>query len=140
MQFSVVYSVDVPSEIDLDGFAPPNVAELWDETQGDDQYEYSYLEGRWEEGHHRQWCALLTREQFSEFVEHCGLKAENVRTLGSIGALGCGLGSAPAVSFTGDDEDAIQSVYVTPLPKTTKEHGDERDWERVRTAVLAVYG
>jgi hypothetical protein len=140
MQFSVIYSVDVPSEINLDDYAPPHVAVLWDETQGDDHYEYSYLEGRWQEGHHRQWGAILTRAEFDEFVEHCGLKAEDVRTLGSIGAPGCGVGSAPAISFTSNEEDAIQSAYVTPLPETTKDHGDERDWERVRTAVLAVYG
>ena len=39
----------------------------------------------------------------------------------------------------GDHEDAITNAYVTPIPETTKEGGDERDWERVRGAVLSVY-
>ncbi|HET6574101.1 MAG TPA: hypothetical protein VFG68_10895 [Fimbriiglobus sp.] len=46
MQFSVIYSVDTPDEIDIDGYAPPEVADLWDRTEGDGQYEYGYLEGR----------------------------------------------------------------------------------------------
>ena len=89
MQFSVIYSVDVPADDDVLDFAPPNVAD-WDETEDDDHYEYGYLEGRWEGGHHRKWCAILDREQFQEFVERCGLTAESTETLGSLGAPGCG--------------------------------------------------
>jgi hypothetical protein len=139
MQFSVIYSVDTPADVDVLDYAPPQVEELWDATEGDNQYEYSYLEGRWEEGHHRKWCAILDREQFDEFVERCGLIAEDVQTLGSLGALGFGFGWAPAISFRSDDPDAIQSAYVTPLPETRREALDERDWERVRSAVLSVY-
>jgi hypothetical protein len=139
MQFSIIYSVDTPDDVDVLDFAPPQVEELWDETEDDDQYEYGYLEGRWEEGHHRKWCAILDREQFDKFVDRCGLIAEDVHTLGSIGAPGLGFGWAPAISFRSDDPDAIQSAYVTPLPETRKEALDERDWERVRSAVLAVY-
>lgn len=140
MQFSVIYSVDTPAGIDIDDYAPPQVADLWDQTEGDGQYEYGYLEGRWETGRHRKWCASLTRHQFDRFVRRCGLTAEDVRTMGSLGAPGFGFGWAPAVSFNGDDPDAIQNAYVTPLPEVEKEHLDDRDWERVRDAVLAVYG
>jgi hypothetical protein len=140
MLFSVIYSADVPADIDVLDYAPPQASDLWDETEGDEQYEYSYLEGRWEEGHHRKWCAVLDRDQFNEFVERCGLVAEDVNTLGSIGAPGCGFGWAPAISFHSDDPDAILSAYVTPLPEVRKESLDERDWERVRGAVLSVYG
>ncbi len=139
MQFSVIYSVDTPADVDVLDYAPPQVEDLWDETEDDRQYEYSYLEGRWEEGHHRKWCALLTREQFDQFIDRCGLTAEDVQTMGSLGAPGFGFGWAPAVSFRSDDPDAIQSAYVTPIPETSKEALDERDWERVRSAVLAVY-
>ena len=59
MQFSVIYSVDCPADEDIDAFAPPDL-DLWDETEDDDQYEYDYLEGCWENGHHRKWCAILT--------------------------------------------------------------------------------
>lgn len=139
MQFSVIYSADCPADEDISNFAPPNL-DLWDQTEGDDQYEYGYLEGCWEEGHHRKWVAVLDREQFDAFVEHCGLQAEDVQTMGSLGAPGCGFGWAPAISFTSDDPDAIQSAYVTPIPEVSKESCDEGDWDRVRSAVLAVYG
>jgi hypothetical protein len=38
-----------------------------------------------------------------------------------------------AISYHGDDQDAIH-------PEVKKKDFDERDWERVREAVLAVYG
>lgn len=139
MQFSIIYSVDVPAEVDIDDFAPPQVDELWDQTEDDSCYEYSYLEGRWENGSHRKFVAILDREQFDAFVERCGLIAEDVQTMGSLGAPGFGFGWAPAISFNGDDPDAIQSAYVTPLPETERELG-EREWDRVREAVLSVYG
>ena len=140
MQFSVIYSADCPSDHDIERFAPPQVEEFWDQTEGDEQYEYGYLEGRWEEGHHRKWCALLSREQFDEFIDRLGLVAERTETMGSIGAPGFGLGWAPALAFCGEDPDAIQSAYVTPLPEVRKEACDEDDWRRVKAAVLAVYG
>lgn len=140
MLFSVIYSVDVPAETDIDDYTPPQADELWDETEGDDQYEYGYLDGRWDEGHHRKWGAVLTREQFDEFVRHCNLTAENVQTMGSIGAPGFGFSRAPAISFRSDDSDAIQSAYVSPIPEVEKDHLDDHDWDRVRGAVLSVYG
>ena len=140
MQFSVIYSVDIPQGVSIKNFAPPQVGRLWTLTEGDQQYEYSYLEGRWEKGRHRKWTALLTRNQFDAFVGKLGLHAESTETMGSLGAPGFGFGWSPAISFTSDDQDAITSAYVTPLPETTKEGGDERDWQRVREAVLSVYG
>ena len=140
MLFSVIYSADVPADLDVLAYAPPQVDDLWDETEGDEQYEYTYLEGRWEEGHHRKWCAVLDRDQFNEFVDRCGLVAKDVQTMGSIGAPGFGVGWGPAISFRSDDPDAILSAYVTPIPEVRKAALDERDWERVRDAVLAVYG
>ena len=138
MQFSVIYSVDVPEDVDVADFAPPDL-HLWDQTEGNDQYEYSYLEGQWENGTHRKWFAILEREQFDAFVEHCGLYAESTATMGSLGAPGFGFGWAPAISFNGGDQDSIQNAYVTPIIETKKESLDEHDWERVRSAVLAVY-
>ena len=74
MVFSIIYSVDVPSDVDVADFAPPDL-DLWDETEDDDQYGYGYLDGRWEEGHHRKWCAVLTRKEFDDFINGCGLVA-----------------------------------------------------------------
>ena len=140
MKFSIIYSADVPEDVDVTDHAPPNVEELWDKSEDDEKIEYGYLEGDWENGHHRKWCAILDREQFDDFVEHCGLFAEDVETMGSLGAPGCGFGLAPAISFTSDDQDAITSAYVTPIPETDKDELTEQDWRRTRRAVLAVYG
>jgi len=139
MLFSVIYSVDVPEGVDIGGYAPPQ-PELWDQTEGDESFEYGYLEGSWSEGSHRKFCALLNRQQFDAFISKLGLYAEDVHTMGSIGAPGCGYGISPAISFTSYSDDAIQSAYVTPLPEVERPSFDERDWERVRGAVLAVYG
>ncbi|MBN9519367.1 hypothetical protein J0H58_12730 [bacterium] len=106
MKFSVIYTADVPADEDVLDHAPPHVSDLWDQTEGDDQFEYGYLEGRWDGGHHRKWCAVLTRDEFDEFVRRCGLVAEDVQTMGSLGAPGVGFGWAPAISFNGDDPAA----------------------------------
>ncbi len=140
MLFSIIYSVDVPQGISIRPFTPPQVGRLWTRTEGDEQYEYSYLEGRWEKGKHRKWAALLTRDQFDAFVEKLGLVAEDVQTMGSLGSPGFGFGWAPAISFNGHDEDAILNAYVTPIPEIEKDSFNERDWQRVREAVLNVYG
>lgn len=137
MLFSVIYSVDVPGGQDVWGFAPPQVEELWDETESGES-EYSYLEGDWENGAHKKWCAILTREQFDAFVDQCSMVAESTETMGSIGAPGCGYW-APAISFNSDDPDCIANAYVTPLPEVEGRDFDEDDWERVKNAVLAVY-
>jgi len=139
VQFSVIYSVDVPEGVSVREYAPPQAGRLWTKTEGDDQFEFGYLEGRWEKGKHRKWTALLTRKQFDAFVDKVGLYAESTETMGSLGAPGFGFGWSPAISFNADHEDAIVNAYVTPLPRTTKEGGNERDWQRVRQAVLSAY-
>jgi len=162
MHFSVIYSIDVPSSGPaLKTFYPPGFhgrsphprreAEIgeWWKTEGDDEYGYGYLEGRWTRGRHRKLCAILNKPQFAEFVRKCGLRAEAVETMGSIGALGCGFGVAPAISFNGDgvEDDAILNAYVTPLPAKPdmepirkREPANDRDWDRIRSAVLSVWG
>jgi hypothetical protein len=119
MLFSVIYSVDVPEFESLDRFAPPDADELWSVT-GEGSTEYSYLEGDWENGSHKKWCAILNREQFDEFVRKCHLSAESTETMGSIGAPGCGFW-ASAISFNSCDEDCIANAYVTPLPEVKRE-------------------
>jgi hypothetical protein len=140
MLFSVIFSADVPSNVSIKEYAPPNLRRLWTLTEGDEQYEYSYLEGRWQKGKHRKWTALLNRKQFDAFVEKLGLIAEDVQTMGSLGAPGFGFGWSPAVSFRNDDEDAILSAYISPIPQVQKESFNDRDWHRIRVAVINVYG
>lgn len=117
MQFSIIYSVDVPEGVSIKPYTPPQVGRLWTRTEGNEQFEYSYLDGRWKTGKHRKWAALLTRTQFDAFVAKLGLDAEDVQTMGSLGAPGFGFGWAPAVNFRSDDEDAIVSAFITPIPK-----------------------
>jgi hypothetical protein len=116
MEFSIIFSIDCPRDVSIGQFNPPKKQRhLWELTEDDRQYEYGYLEGAWRNGKHRKWCAILDRQQFEEFLDHTGLFAEDVATMGSIGAPGCGYGWAPAFSFRNDDPDAILSAYVTPL-------------------------
>lgn len=138
MLFSIIYSADVPEDEDITRFAPPQL-ELWDETE-EGPTEYAYLEGEWENGSHRKWCGILTRDQFDEFVEQCGLTAESTPTMGSIGAPGFGVAWAPAISFSNDHPDCIANAFVTPIPEVERTEFNDGDWERVRDAVVSVYG
>lgn len=140
MLFSVIYSADVPAGSSLKDYTPPKARSLWTRTESG-RTEYAYLEGDWIRGRHGKWTALLTRDQFDDFVNALGLYAEPTETMGSLGAPGFGFGWSPAISFTSDDQDAILSAYVTPIPQIERKNGgDERDWQRVRRAVLRVYG
>jgi hypothetical protein len=80
MQFSVIYSLDVPKGVSVRDYAPPQAGRLWTLTEGDEQFEYGYLEGRWEKGKHRKWVGLLTRKQFDAFVDKLGLAASRWRS------------------------------------------------------------
>ena len=121
MQFSVIYSVDVPKGISLKDFAPPQVRR-WSLTEGNEQFEYGYLEGRWTRGKHRKWTALLTRKQFDAFVAKVGLYAERTETMGSLGAPGLGFGWSPAISFTGDHEDAILNASIKQYHRLIRDY------------------
>lgn len=139
MRFFVIYSLDVPDGESIRPYQPPNVRR-WDRTEGDESYEYGYLEGCWERGKHRKYVALLERTAFDAFVDHVGLRAEDCETGGSL----MGFGHLPAISFDARDADVILNAYVTPVPQDR--HGEEREglgeraWERVRSAVIGHYG
>lgn len=133
--YSVIYSVDVFDRAQpIKWFRPPR-HRRWDLTECDDwSDEYGPDVGKVK---HRKWCALLTPDEFAKFVDDVGLRAEDVETMGSLGAPGFGLGWAPAVSFQADDPAAWQNAYVTPIPKgspedyvpqTTHLWGDPDEW------------
>lgn len=137
MQFYVIYSFDIPSSEYVRRYNPPFIArngksKVWDCTEGDEQYDYSYLEGVWTKGKHRKYCGLLTKEQFEEFVSDCNLYPENCETMGSLTEMGW----LPAISFNGQD-DIISSAYVTPIIK--EELMTERNWQRVREVVISKF-
>jgi hypothetical protein len=105
MQFSVIYSFDVPADVSVNRYKPPKWRR-WELTEcGPSE----------DDGKHRKYCALLTQEQFDDFVSHCELFTDRTRTMGSLGAPGFGFCWSPAVSFRGDDCAAYQSAYVTPV-------------------------
>ena len=144
MKFSVIYSVDVPKSVKLRAYLPKQM-HLFNVTEDDDQYEYDYLGGDWKGGKHRKLCALLTRAQFEKFLSDTCLYAEDVETMGSLGAPGCGLGISPAISFNGRSEEAILNAYVTPIPDVPFVFHDdpergEKAWQRIRKAILNTWG
>ena len=56
---------------------------------------------------------------------------------------GCGFGRTPAILFEAEHEDALASAYVTPLPDIASRTGRAdrpESWERVKRAVLELYG
>lgn len=138
MEYSVIYSADFPREEYVAQYAPPKRRRLWTLTEDDEQRDYEYLGSEWKNHKHRKWVAILDEAQFAEFVEDCGLYAQDVRTLGSIGAPGFGIGWSPAISFESEDSYRLgfASAYVTPIP----DDGQEADWEAVRRQVIDEFG
>ena len=142
--YSVIYSFDCPKNERVNRFNPPikqRKKGKWELTEGDEQRDLSYLGGDWEKCKHRKWCAVLNREEFEEFVNFCELRAEDVETMGSIGAPGFELGWAPAISFNIETVHYVYgNAYVTPFPNLnpdkTKRRLTEVDWRRVCRAVF----
>jgi hypothetical protein len=150
MLFSVIYEFDCPMDYRVGRFMPSQ-RKLFDTTECEDGEPSDWCaEVFGGKVKHRKLCAVLTRKQFDRFIRDTNLHAEEVQTMGSLGAPGCGYGCSPAVSFSTDEwDEAIQSAYVTPLPLAYKigdmERGPKRtftedDFQRVRKAMLAVWG
>jgi hypothetical protein len=156
MKFSVIYTFDGPRGSRWQQYLPPveqRKRHLWLQTEDSKDYDYDYLADErtgkeaynLRKGVHRKYVALLNRKDFDEFVEYTGLFAQSIETAGSLGAPSFGLGWAPAICFENesafDYDDMINVMaYITPLPEVNKEHFDERDWKRVRRAILNHYG
>jgi len=149
MNYGVIYTVDIPWKISILGYKPP-FPKLWKLTEGDEQYDYSDLEGCWTRGKHRKWVGTLRQKHFDKFVEEQCFYAEDVQTMGSLGVpwSESGVGIAPAVCFRSDDEDALLNAYVTPLlekedqEKLIKKYGEDEEvwWKHVREEVINHYG
>jgi len=145
MLFSVIYEFDCPMTHTVGCYTPSqrHLFDLTERADGEPSDWCAELFGG--KCKHRKYCALLTRKQFDRFLFDTGLFPEDVETMGSLGAPGCGYGIAPAVSFRNDDPEAIQSAYVTPIPEVeprrplTPERC-EQVWQRVRSAMLATFG
>jgi len=126
--------------------------EIWSCTEGDEEYalpdmlEDDELPEGSPPGRHRKYCAILTKAQFLEFIDQCGLMASSTPTAGSLGAPGFGVGWAPAIAFTTESSEHDACAYVTPLccgadGRPIRAAGcNERDWERVRRVLIGRYG
>jgi len=143
MNFSIIFSVDVPGDTSIRQYLPNRrIRRQLTQTEGDEQYDYKYLEGCWKKGKHRKLCGILNRKDFDQLVEDLSMWADSTETMGSLGAPGFGMGWAPAISFIAEHYDAIMSMYVTPIPDCPPPEGDEaldRAWKRIKKAVVSVY-
>lgn len=88
---------------------------------------------------------ILTKDQFTRFIDSLGAFAEDCETLGSLGGpLSGGMPYlVPDVSFRCESPIVIECIRATPFPCDRNGEplrGDERTWERVRNATLATYG
>ena len=142
MQFSVIYEFDCPMDHSTQRYTPSQryLFTMTERSDGEpSDWCAELFNGKCK---HRKLCAILTRKQFEKFIQDTGLFAKDVETMGSIGAPGFGYGCVPAISFCNDDPAAIQSAYVTPFPSfegTTGVSDSEKNWQNIRTAVIAQY-
>jgi hypothetical protein len=152
--FGIIYTVDCSSTVGLRQFQPTSQSE-WQITERESDGTYSEFLG--DRYRHRKYVAMLDRKQFQQFIDHLGLYASTVETMGSLGAPipngGISLGLVPAVSFGAYCDDYELNAYVTPYV-VRHSHGDpkegewlpvraqgmqERDWERIRDAMLTLW-
>ena len=140
MKFYVIYDFDVPGDLSVNSCSPPfrsrnfrltenHESEIFDKPTKD------YRTGRMLKGKHRKYAGILTRKQFDALCDDQGLFMENIETMGSI----TDIGWLPAMSFRSESYDCYQNAYVTPLIERHDRPCDERDWDRVRAAMLRVY-
>lgn len=141
MLFGVIYTINCHKKVRLHGEPwnyPPRWKKLWSITETNDEYVDEHLTLK-----HRKMCAVLTKEQFIDFVHHCYLYSEDVETGGALGAPGLGFGLSPAISFEGDNDKYSRNAYVTPIPEPAGWPDDkpfsERDWERLRRVVIDAF-
>jgi hypothetical protein len=117
---------------------------IWTKTEGDDSYEYDYLEDDWIGGIHRKYVACLDKEQFRAFMDVTNLRFETENTMGSLGgptpdAPGGDYGVQPAISFDGDNETgAIVNAYITPF-WVGAHIPDDDDWDRIIEMLRRMY-
>ena len=144
MDFGVVFSIDCPNDEELATYLPrAEVLKKLQETEKDDgEGEYEYLGGSWVGGHHTKYAGILKKKEFEMLVEDLCLRADTTETMGIMGApwTESGMGWSPAMNFEAlGAGPAIFSVYVSPLPLSTKEVTEEL-WEQLRAEVLEKYG
>lgn len=149
MRYGIIFTMDCTRDEYVNYYLPPKrIRRKLQLTEGDEQYDYDHLEGAWTKGKHRKLVGELNQDDFDELVSFCGLRAQDVETMGSLGVpwAGCGgFGVAPAVSFTSSHYSAFVDAYVTPIPsfdpvnRAEDEEWQERAWDRIKAALLRRY-
>ena len=91
---------------------------------------------------HGKWCALLTKQQFSEFVQQFGFTHRSrCNTMGAIGMPGSpnGYECMPAWSFDAVEwKDCIVNVYVTPYPDVKVRSGTSCSNKNIKRILAAM--
>jgi hypothetical protein len=85
---------------------------------------------------------VLNKRQFAALIDDLGAFAEDVQTLGTLGGP-LSLGCVPDVSFRCESPCLIECIRVTPFPCNRAGEpleGNEQTWDRLRGAMLAVFG
>lgn len=138
LTFGVIYSIDAPKITDSN--RPPGYRrKIWTRT------EHGKSECGIEDWRMAKYTALLTREQFDEFLYHLNLVASATETMGSLGAPrpDDGMpGWTPAILFHQEDSylDDLRIAYVTPYVMNNEfREIDADDWEALKEAIVAVY-
>jgi hypothetical protein len=143
--YGVIYSFDCPRTESVKTYLPrKSILKKMQMTEGDSSREYGYLEGEWENCKHRKYGAVLTQEEFDQFVDDCELRADSVETMGAMGMPGSERwwGCTPAIAFNGPD---VAQAYVTPYPKVQlknqpTETQEERWWKMLKKVIVNKYG
>ena len=140
MRFSVIYTFDMPRHYSVK-WAMPSQRHLWQQTEDDEQAELDHLGDDWQNHKHRKLVAVLSKEQFLQFLSDTGLFPEEIETMGSLGAPGFDFGIAPAISFRSENayDPVFQDAYVTPIPDTRPPWNDH-DFDRIKRALLSQFG
>lgn len=138
LNYSVIYTVDMCQDQSVQDWKPSG--KQWKQTEGDEEYQFNHLGGLWKHGKHRKWIAYLTAKQFERFVKKFDLKAEDVETMGSLGASGFGIGWAPAISFSTYDYSCLVNAYVTPVPVDQSIELSDETWKEIRQYILHTFG
>jgi hypothetical protein len=93
--------------------------------------------GWWATTSNYQASGILPRVLLTELMEGIGAYATDTETLGTLGGPADPIGIAPDIDFEVESSAVIVCVRVTPLPDVSPREGR---WERVRDAVVRVYG
>jgi len=87
---------------------------------------------------------IIGKAEFTKLIDDLGAFAEDCQTMGTLGGpLSDGIPTCvPDIPFRFESRGLLESIRVTPVPCDRNGEplsGDERTWDRLRAATLAVY-